>query len=113
MYAVTNACDRFVTLDPDFLNRRAAQVFGVRVVKPEAPQIGEEGFVNNVRDDRSDHDASIPIGERAEEAQNYMVVGDHRNLTASRLQLGALHRVCGSLLLTPGLPGCHDLDYSR
>ena len=37
MYAVCNGCDRFVTLDPDFLNRRhvlAAQCQGLRVAKP-------------------------------------------------------------------------------
>ena len=37
MYAVCNACDRFVTLDPDFLDRRdalEAQCRGLRIVKP-------------------------------------------------------------------------------
>jgi len=37
MYAVTNACDRFVTLDPDFLNRRAAleaRCPSIRILRP-------------------------------------------------------------------------------
>ncbi len=37
MYAVANTCDRFVTLDPDFLNRRGAleaRCPSLRVVKP-------------------------------------------------------------------------------
>lgn len=37
MYAAANACDRFVTLDPDFLDRRAdleGRCPGVRIVKP-------------------------------------------------------------------------------
>ena len=37
MYAATNGCDRFVTLDPDFLNRRAAleaRCPSVRIQKP-------------------------------------------------------------------------------
>jgi hypothetical protein len=37
MYAFTNACDRFVTLDPDFLDRRAslgARCPSLRIVKP-------------------------------------------------------------------------------
>jgi len=37
MYAVTNACDRFVTLDPDFLDRRAAlgaRCQSLRIVTP-------------------------------------------------------------------------------
>lgn len=37
MYAVANTCDRFVTLDPDFLDRRAAleaRCQSLRIVKP-------------------------------------------------------------------------------
>jgi hypothetical protein len=37
MYAFTNACDRLVTLDPDFLDRRAslgARCPSLRIVKP-------------------------------------------------------------------------------
>jgi hypothetical protein len=37
MYAFTNACDRFVTLDPDFLDRRAsldARCQSLRIVRP-------------------------------------------------------------------------------
>jgi len=37
MYAVANACDRFVTLDPDFLDRRSAleaRCQSLRIVKP-------------------------------------------------------------------------------
>jgi hypothetical protein len=37
MYAFTNACDRFVTVDPDFLNRRAsleARCQSLRIVTP-------------------------------------------------------------------------------
>ncbi len=37
MYAACNGCDRFVTLDPDFLTRRVgleARCNGIRIVKP-------------------------------------------------------------------------------
>ena len=37
MYAACNECDRFVTLDPDFLNRRVsleARCKGIRIVRP-------------------------------------------------------------------------------
>ena len=37
MYAVINACDRFITLDPDFLDRRAileARCLSLRIARP-------------------------------------------------------------------------------
>jgi hypothetical protein len=37
MYAVVNACDRFITLDPDFLDRRSAlhaRCSSIRIVRP-------------------------------------------------------------------------------